>query len=64
VRSNGYAFQIETTYRVWRKGLRIRELPIIFMDRTLGESKMHKRISIEALWIVWWLKLRDLRGRL
>ena len=64
VRSNGYAFQIETTYRVWRKGLRIRELPIIFMDRTVGESKMHKRISIEAFWIVWWLKMQDLRGKL
>ncbi len=64
VRSNGYAFQIETTYRLWRKGLRIREMPIIFMDRTVGESKMTKRISIEALWIVWWLKLQELRGKL
>lgn len=64
VRSNGYAFQIETTYRLWRKGLRIREIPIIFMDRTTGDSKMSKRISIEALWIVWWLKLQQLRGRL
>jgi dolichol-phosphate mannosyltransferase len=64
VRSNGYAFQIEMTYRLWRKGLRIKEVPIIFMDRTVGESKMSKRISIEALWIVWWLRLQDLRGRL
>ena len=64
VRSNGYAFQIEMTYRLWRKGMRIRELPIIFADRTLGESKMSKRISVEAFWIVWWLKLRDLRGKL
>ncbi len=64
VRSNGYAFQIETTYRLWRKGMRIREVPIIFMDRTVGDSKMNKRISVEALWIVWWLKLQDLRGRL
>jgi dolichol-phosphate mannosyltransferase len=64
VRSNGYAFQIEMTYRVWRKGLRIREVPIIFMDRTVGDSKMSKRISIEALWIVWWLRYRDLLGRL
>jgi dolichol-phosphate mannosyltransferase len=64
VRSNGYAFQIEMTYRLWRKGMRIREVPIIFMDRTVGDSKMSKRISIEALWIVWWLKLQDLRGRL
>jgi dolichol-phosphate mannosyltransferase len=64
VRSNGYAFQIEMTYRAWRKGLRIRELPIIFADRTTGESKMSKRISYEAFWIVWWLKMRDLRGKL
>ena len=64
VRSNGYAFQIETTYRLWRKGMRIHEMPIIFMDRTVGESKMTKRISIEALWIVWWLKFQELRGKL
>lgn len=64
VRSNGYAFQIEMTYRLWRKGSRIKELPIIFADRTIGESKMSKRISIEAFWIVWWLKLQDRRGKL
>jgi dolichol-phosphate mannosyltransferase len=64
VRSNGYAFQIEMTYRLWRKGMRIREVPIIFMDRTVGDSKMSKRISIEALWIVWWLRMQELRGRL
>jgi dolichol-phosphate mannosyltransferase len=64
VRSNGYAFQIEMTYRLWRKGGHIKELPIIFADRTIGESKMSKRISIEAFWIVWWLKMQDMRGRL
>jgi dolichol-phosphate mannosyltransferase len=64
VRSNGYAFQIEMTYRAWRKGMRISEMPIIFMDRTVGDSKMSKRISAEALWIVWWLKLQDLRGKM
>src|SRR5262249_31463814 len=58
VRSNGYAFQIEMTYRAWTHGLRIREIPIIFADRTRGDSKMTKRISLEALWIVWWLRLR------
>jgi dolichol-phosphate mannosyltransferase len=63
VRSNGYAFQIEMTYRAWTRGLRIREIPIIFMDRTQGESKMTKRISLEALWIVWWLRLRRNEGR-
>ena len=46
------------TYRAWRRGLRIREIPILLTDRTQGESKMTKRISLEALWIVWWLKLR------
>jgi dolichol-phosphate mannosyltransferase len=64
VRSNGYAFQIETTYRAWRQGLKIRELPIIFMDRVSGESKMSRRIGLEALWIVWWLKLASRLGRL
>ncbi len=64
VRSNGYAFQIEMTYRAWRLGCRIREVPIIFMDRTVGDSKMNKRIAMEALWIVWWLRLMGLMGRL
>jgi dolichol-phosphate mannosyltransferase len=64
VRSNGYSFQIETTYRSWTRGLRIREVPIIFMDRERGESKMSKRIGLEALWIVWWLKLAHWLGRL
>ena len=64
VRSNGYAFQIETTYRSWIRGLRIREVPIIFTDRTVGDSKMSKRVGFEALWIVWWLRLARLMGRL
>jgi dolichol-phosphate mannosyltransferase len=64
VRSNGYAFQIETSYRAWRRGFRLREEPIVFVDRDTGESKMSKRIGLEALWIVWWLKARDLVGRL
>jgi dolichol-phosphate mannosyltransferase len=64
VRSNGYAFQIETTYRSWAQGLRIREVPIIFADRTVGDSKMSKRVGFEALWIVWWLRLARLMGRL
>jgi dolichol-phosphate mannosyltransferase len=64
VRSNGYAFQIETTYRAWLRGLRISEVPIIFMDREVGESKMSKRIGLEALWIVIWLRLSHLVGRL
>jgi dolichol-phosphate mannosyltransferase len=64
VRSNGYSFQIETTYRAWKRAHRIHEVPIIFMDRTVGESKMTKRIGLEALWIVWWLKLAHRLGRL
>lgn len=64
VRSNGYAFQIETTFRAWRRGRSIHELPILFVDRVEGESKMNRRIGLEALWIVWWLKLADRLGRL
>ena len=64
MRSNGYAFQIETTYRSWAHGLRIREVPIIFTDRLVGESKMSKRVGFEALWIVWWLRLARAMGRL
>ena len=64
VRSNGYAFQIETTYRAWRRGRSIHEHPILFLDRTVGESKMSRRIGLEALWIVWWLRLSALFGRL
>ena len=62
--SNGYAFQIETSYRVWRRGLRIREVPIVFMDRQVGESKMSKRVGLEALWVVWRLRLAYRLGRL
>jgi dolichol-phosphate mannosyltransferase len=64
VRSNGYSFQIETTYRTWTRGLRIHEVPIIFMDREHGESKLSKRIGLEALWVVWWLRLARAMGRL
>ena len=64
VRSNGYSFQIEMTYRAWCKGFRILEIPIIFMDREVGTSKMSKRIGLEALWMVWELKARRMLGRL
>ncbi|MGH7893538.1 MAG: polyprenol monophosphomannose synthase [Candidatus Binatia bacterium] len=64
VRSNGYAFQIEATYRAWRQGRSIKEVPILFVDRVEGESKMNRRIGLEALWIVWWLRLADRLGRL
>jgi dolichol-phosphate mannosyltransferase len=64
VRSNGYSFQIEMTYRAWCKHMRILEVPIIFMDREVGTSKMSKKIGLEALWIVWELKFRRAFGRL
>jgi dolichol-phosphate mannosyltransferase len=53
VRSNGYSFQIEMTHKIWRQGLRVAEVPIIFTDRFLGTSKMSRKIVFEALWMVW-----------
>jgi dolichol-phosphate mannosyltransferase len=64
VRSNGYAFQIEMSFRAWRKGFRLVEIPIVFVDRTEGESKMSKRIVREAIWMVWRLRWWAIRGRL
>jgi len=64
VRSDGYAFQIEMSYKCWRKGFRIREIPILFVDRRAGFSKMNRRIIWEAVWMVWRLRLLDLLGRL
>jgi len=59
VRSNGYSFQIELTHRVWRRGLRIAEVPIIFTDRFQGTSKISREIVREALWMVWKLWLEN-----
>ena len=53
VRSNGYSFQVELTHRIWRRGGKISEVPIIFTDRFQGSSKMSKAIVREALWMVW-----------
>ena len=64
VRSDGYSFQIEMSYKCWRKGFRIREIPIMFVDRRAGVSKMNRRIIWEAAWMVWRLRLLDLFGRL
>lgn len=64
VRSNGYAFQIEMSFRAWRKGFRLKEIPIIFHDRVEGQSKMSRRIVREAIWMVWWLRLQALFRRL
>ena len=63
VRSNGYAFQIEMSFRAWRKNFRIVEIPIVFVDRTEGTSKMSKAIVREAVWMVWRLRFWSLRGR-
>jgi len=64
VRSNGYAFQIEMSFRAWRKGFRLVELPIVFTDRVEGTSKMSKRIVREAIWMVWWLRLQGMLGKI
>ena len=63
VRSNGYAFQIEMHFRVWRQNFRIVEIPIVFVDRTEGTSKMSKKIVREAVWMVWRLRWWALTGR-
>lgn len=64
VKSNGYAFQIEMSFRVWKRGFRLIEIPIVFVDRTEGESKMSKRIVREAVWMVWRLRWWSLTGRI
>jgi dolichol-phosphate mannosyltransferase len=64
VRSNGYAFQIEMTFRALRAGLRVVEVPITFVDRRVGQSKMDRRIFAEAMGVVWRLRLDAWRGRL
>lgn len=63
VRSSGYAFQIEMNFRAWKKGFRLVEIPIVFVDRTEGESKMSKRIVREAVWMVWRLRWWSIRGK-
>jgi dolichol-phosphate mannosyltransferase len=64
VRSNGYSFQIELTHKVWRQGLRVVEVPIIFTDRYQGTSKMSGHIVREALFMVWrlWIQNRFRRS--
>lgn len=57
VKSSGYSFQIEMNFRAWHKGFKLVEHPIIFIDRTVGESKMSKSIMFEAVWMVWRLRL-------
>jgi dolichol-phosphate mannosyltransferase len=62
--SDGYCFQIEMTFRTWRKGFKVVEIPIVFVERRSGTSKMSKRIIWEAIWKVWWFRLKALLGRL
>jgi dolichol-phosphate mannosyltransferase len=64
ITSKGYAFQIETTFRALRKGFRVVEVPIRFVDRQVGRSKMSRAIVLEAVWKVPLLRLAALRGRL
>lgn len=64
IHSNGYAFQIEMNFRAWRKKFRIKEIPIVFIDRNAGESKMSKAIVREAVMLVWKLKFKAVVGEL
>lgn len=64
IKSNGYSFQIEMSFKIWRRGFNLTEIPIIFVDRDAGVSKMSRKIVYEAVYMVWVLKLRSLLGRL
>ena len=64
VKSNGYAFQIEMNFKAWKKGFRIKEIPIIFVDRVKGNSKMSKKIVREAVFMVWKLRFKSIFGLL
>ena len=64
VRSNGYSFQIEMTFKAYCKGFKIKEIPIIFIDRVKGKSKMSKKIVREAVIMVWKLRLQHIFGKL
>ncbi len=64
VKSNGYSFQIEMKYRMWKKGFKLIEIPIVFIDRRAGVSKMSKKIVYEAAFLVWKLKFMSLFNKL
>lgn len=64
IHSNGYAFQIEMNYRLWKAGARIKEIPIVFIDRRSGVSKMSKNIVYEAALLVWKLQLMWIFGKI
>ncbi|PWB67664.1 dolichyl-phosphate beta-D-mannosyltransferase [candidate division GN15 bacterium] len=63
VHSTGYSFQIEMSMRAWKKGFRLKEIPIIFYERRAGTSKMSKRIVREAIWMVWLLRVKSIFGK-
>jgi dolichol-phosphate mannosyltransferase len=60
VHSDGYSFQIEMSFKCWRKGFCIKEIPITFVDRRVGTSKMSQKIVWEAVWLVWRLRFQSL----
>ncbi len=62
IHSNGYAFQIEMNFKAWKKGFKLKEIPIVFVDRIEGTSKMSKKIVREAVFMVWKLRLRSIFG--
>lgn len=64
LRSNGYAFQIETNFLAYKKGFKLMEMPIVFVDRRVGVSKMNKKIVYEAAFMVWKLKARSIFNKL
>ncbi len=64
VHSNGYSFQIEMTYRAIRRGMKVKEVPIVFVDRTLGASKMSRKIFVEAIGVVWRLRYEAVTGKI
>ena len=64
IHSGGYSFQIEMSFRAWKLGFRLKEIPIIFIDRAIGKSKMSKKIVREAILMVWRLKIRSILGKL
>lgn len=64
VHSGGYSFQIEMSFKAWKLGFRLSEIPIIFIDRAIGTSKMSKRIVREAVMMVWRLKIRSIFGKI
>jgi dolichol-phosphate mannosyltransferase len=64
ISSDGYSFEIEMTYKAWKRRFRIVEIPIIFVDREKGTSKMSHPVMREAMWMVWKLRITGMLGRI